>query len=104
ASDTAAFGASQKKRANKMGSWLASLPKPVAVFAANDLWGSELVQAARERGLRVPDDVALLGVDNEELLCELAHPPLSSIRLSGAQIGAAAVALLEDLLRGRRAP
>jgi LacI family transcriptional regulator len=104
ASDTVAFGASQKKRANVMGSWLASLPRPVAVFAANDLWGSELVQAVRERGLRVPDDVALLGVDNEELLCELAHPPLSSIRLSGAQIGAAAVALLEDLLRGRRAP
>ena len=98
-----ALGASQKKRAAAMGAWLASLPKPVAVFAANDLWGSELVQAAREHGLHVPDDVAILGCDNDELLCEIAHPPLSSIRIGAEQIGIAAVSLLEQLLRGKRA-
>src|SRR5205823_441749 len=98
----AAFGASQKARSAAMGTWLSSLPHPVAVLAANDLWGSELVQAARERRLHVPNDVAILGVDNEELLCELAHPPLSSIRIGGEQIGRAAVTLLEQLLRGKK--
>lgn len=93
---------SQKERASAMGQWLRSLPKPVAVFAANDLWGSELVQAARSIGLRVPDDVAILGVDNEELLCELAFPPLSSIRIGGEQIGRAAVTLLSEMIRGKK--
>lgn len=100
----AAFGGSQKKRAAAMGAWLALLPKPVAVFAANDLWGSELVQAARQQGLRVPDEVAILGVDNEELLCEIAHPPLSSIRIGAEQIGRRAVELLEQMLQGKPAP
>jgi LacI family transcriptional regulator len=99
-SDSMRAGSHQRRRAS-MGAWLASLQRPVAVFAANDLWGSELVQAARERGLRVPDDVAILGVDNEELLCELSHPPLSSIRMSTEQIGRAAVATLEKMLRSR---
>jgi LacI family transcriptional regulator len=95
---------SHERRRAAMGDWLASLPKPVAVFAANDLWGSELVQAARERSLRVPDDVAILGVDNEELLCELSHPPLSSIRMGTEQIGRKAVEVLEMLMRSKRAP
>jgi LacI family transcriptional regulator len=99
-----AFDRSHKRRSAAMGAWLASLPKPVAVFAANDLWGFELVQAARELRLHVPDDVALLGVDNEELLCEIAHPPLSSIRMGAEQIGHAAVSLLERLLLRQRIP
>ena len=98
----AAFDGSQQRRGAAMGGWLASLPKPLAVFVANDLWGSELIQAAREVGLRVPDDVAILGVDNEELLCEIAHPPLSSIRIGAERIGHVAVDALEQLLRGKR--
>jgi LacI family transcriptional regulator len=94
------FSSSQQERAAAMGAWLMSLPKPLAIFAANDLWGSELVQAAREFGLHVPNDVAILGVDNEELLCEISHPPLSSIRIGAEQIGRAAVELLERLLKG----
>jgi LacI family transcriptional regulator len=98
---SAPFAAAPRKRMPAMNAWLATLPRPLALFAANDVWGFELVQAAREVGLRVPDDVAILGVDNEELLCEIAHPPLSSIRLGAEQIGAAAVTLLDQLLRGR---
>jgi LacI family transcriptional regulator len=99
---SAVLGASQERRRAAMGDWIASLPRPLAVFAANDLWGSELIQAARERGLRVPGDVAIVGVDNEELLCEISHPPLSSIRIGSEQIGRTAVAMLEQLLRGKR--
>jgi LacI family transcriptional regulator len=93
-------GKSHRRQSAAMGEWLVSLPKPVAVFAANDLWGFELVQAARECGLHVPDDVAVLGVDNDELLCEISHPPLSSIRIGGEQMGQMAVEMLEKMLAG----
>lgn len=102
-SGAAAFAGSHERRAAAMSDWLRSLPKPVALFAANDLWGFELLQAARESGLHVPEDIAILGVDNEELLCEIAHPPLSSIRIGAEQIGRRAVTLLDDLLRGKSA-
>jgi LacI family transcriptional regulator len=99
-----AFGPSNERRAMAMGAWLKSLPRPLALFAANDLWGHELLQAAREVGLQVPEDVAILGVDNEELLCEIAHPPLSSIRIGGEQIGRLAVTTLDHLLRRKSPP
>jgi LacI family transcriptional regulator len=100
----AAIGGNLHRRQSaSMGEWLVSLPKPVGVLAANDLWGFELVQAARERELHVPDDVAILGIDNDELLCEISHPPLSSIRIGGEQMGQQAVALLERLLAGEAA-
>jgi LacI family transcriptional regulator len=91
-----------RRHAVEAGAWLRSLPKPLALFAANDLWGFELIQAARESGLNVPDDVAVLGVDNDELLCEVAHPPLSSIRIGGERMGRLAVSVLDDVLSGRR--
>jgi LacI family transcriptional regulator len=97
----AAFARSQQRRAAAMGEWLTSLPRPLALFVANDLWGSELIQAAREAGLRIPDDIAILGVDNEELLCEISHPPLSSIRIGAERIGQVAVDVLEQLLGGK---
>jgi LacI family transcriptional regulator len=98
----AAFDGPNQRRAAAMTTWLRSLPNPLALFVANDLWGFELLQAAREIGLAVPEDVAILGVDDEELLCEIAHPPLSSIRIGAEQIGRVAVSLLDELLRKKR--
>lgn len=95
-----AFRGPHRRRAAAMGTWLKSLPRPTALFVANDSWGFEIVQAVREAGLRVPDDVAVLGVDNEELLCEIAHPPLSSIPMASEQIGHTAVAILGRMLAG----
>ena len=95
-------GTPHRRQSAAMGEWLVSLPKPVGVLAANDLWGFELVQAARERGLHVPDDVAVLGIDNDELLCEISHPPLSSIKIGGEQMGQQAVSLLERLMAGKK--
>ncbi|HEY1685183.1 MAG TPA: XylR family transcriptional regulator [Tepidisphaeraceae bacterium] len=97
----AVFGDPSDRRTAAIGRWLRSLPRPLALFAANDLWGFELLQATRETGLQVPADVAILGVDNEELLCEISHPPLSSIRIGAEQIGRTAVTVLDDLLRGK---
>jgi LacI family transcriptional regulator len=98
----AAFEGSSKIRAAAMAAWLAAQRRPLALFVANDLWGFELLQATREIGLHVPEDVAILGVDNEELLCEIAHPPLSSIRIGAEQIGRHAVTLLEQLFRHKK--
>jgi LacI family transcriptional regulator len=88
----------------KVRRWLRSLPKPVGVFAPTDLWGVQLAEVCRQAGLRVPEEVALVGADNDALLCELSRPPLSSIALPARRIGYEAAALLARLLEGRAAP
>lgn len=80
--------------------WLKSLPKPAGLMACNDACGREVLQACRMAGLRVPDDVAVVGVDNDEMLCELSSPPLSSVALDLEKAGYEAAWLLEDLMNG----
>lgn len=84
--------------------WLRELPKPVGVFACHDVWGLQVVEACRLTGLKVPDEVAVIGVDNDDLLCELARPSLSSIMIPSERIGYEAAALLERLMRRAKAP
>lgn len=84
--------------------WVLDLPKPVGVFACNDIWGVQLSELCRKAGLRVPDDVAMVGVDNDDLLCELARPSLSSVAVPAEQIGFEAAALLDRMLAGRKPP
>jgi LacI family transcriptional regulator len=84
--------------------WLRGLPKPVGLLACNDICGQQVLNACREIGLLVPDQVAVLGVDNDDVVCNLSDPPLSSIDLNCARIGFEAAALLARLLRGRSAP
>src|SRR5262249_10324845 len=80
--------------------WLRALPRPVGVFAPSDDWGVQVSEACRQAGLRVPEDVALLGVDDDDLDCELTRPQLSSIILPAKRIGYEAAALLDRLLAG----
>jgi LacI family transcriptional regulator len=80
--------------------WLKSLPRPVGVMACNDICGREVLQACAAAGLRVPDDVAVVGVDNDELMCELSNPPLSSIALDVEKAGYEAARLLDSLMSG----
>lgn len=81
--------------------WLAGLPKPVGIMACNDVRARHALEACRTLGLRVPQDVALIGVDNDEMICELTDPPLSSVDQSARQIGYEAAAILERLMRAR---
>ena len=81
--------------------WLRSLPKPVGVMACNDACGREVLQACTTAGLRVPDDVVLVGVDNDELLCELSEPPLSSVALNVEQAGYEAAVVLDAMMSGQ---
>lgn len=84
--------------------WLAGLPKPVAVMAANDDLGLQLLDACRRKQIAVPDQVAVLGVDNDEYLCGLALPPLSSIDVNSEETGYRAAALLDRMMAGGSAP
>jgi LacI family transcriptional regulator len=81
-----------------MASWLKSLPKPVGVMACNDACGRDVLQVCASEGLRIPDDVAVIGVDNDEMLCELSNPPLSSVALDLDKAGYEAARLLNDLM------
>jgi LacI family transcriptional regulator len=81
--------------------WLAGLPRPVGVLASHDIQGVQLSEACRRAGLRVPDEVALLGVDDDDLFCEVARPTLSSVALPGERIGFEAARMLEGLLTRR---
>jgi LacI family transcriptional regulator len=80
--------------------WLRSLPKPVGLMACNDICGREVLQACAAAGLRVPDDVAVVGVDNDEMMCELSSPPLSSVALDLEKAGYEAAKLLDVLMSG----
>jgi LacI family transcriptional regulator len=84
--------------------WLASLPKPVGVMACNDDRGLEVLEACRDAGLHVPDEVAVLGVDNDEMLCGLSDPPLSSVDVGVERAGFEAAALLDRMMKGKRPP
>ena len=80
--------------------WLKALPKPVGVFACYDGRAVQVLEACQLLGLHVPDQVAVLGVDNDELVCELANPPLSSVQPNARRSGYEAAAVLARLMRG----
>lgn len=87
-----------------IGQWLTELPKPVAVFAFNDERGQQVLDACRRAGLAVPEEVAVLGVDNDEVLCALSPPPMSSVILNPRRGGWEAAALLMLLMQGEKIP
>lgn len=82
--------------------WLRALPKPVGIFAGYDIRGLQVLEACRRLELAVPDEVAVLGVDNDELLCDLADPPLSSVIPDVRRTGYEAAALLDRMMRGAK--
>lgn len=84
----------------QMSRWVLELPKPVGILACHDDRGHELLNACREVQVAVPDDVAVIGVDNDEVLCELSDPPLSSVNSNTEQIGYRAATLLDQMMAG----
>jgi LacI family transcriptional regulator len=82
--------------------WLKGLSKPVAVFAYNDGRGQQVLDACRRAGLSVPEEIAVLGVDNDDVLCALSPPPMSSIILNPHRTGWEAAALLGLMMKGEK--
>jgi LacI family transcriptional regulator len=82
--------------------WLQMLPKPVCVFACNDDYGVRILQSCKVAGLSVPEEIAVLGVDNDELICGLSRPSLSSIDLGFERSGFDAAKLLNETMTGKK--
>ncbi len=78
--------------------WLGALERPIGVLASHDIQGVQVSEACRRLGLKIPDDVALVGVDDDDLLCEMARPALSSVRLPAMRIGFEAATILDRLM------
>ncbi len=97
-------GANWEQEQARLARWLKKLPKPVGIMTGYDEHGLQVLNACRRIGLLVPDEVAVVGVLNDELLCGLASPPLSSVDLNPERIGYEAAALLDRLMAGAEPP
>lgn len=84
--------------------WITHLEKPTAIFASNDLPARQLTDLCRQAGYRVPDDLAILGTDNDKLECLLSRPPLSSVHTPREKIGYEAAKLLDQIMHGATPP
>ena len=78
--------------------WLKSLPKPIAIMACDDNQGNILIQACDLCGINVPFDVAIIGVDNDEILCNMSNPSMSTINVDIERGGAEAAAMAERMV------
>lgn len=86
---------------SRLADWLRKLPKPVGLMACYDIRAQQLLDLCRELGLQVPEQVAVIGWHNDELLCELCDPPLSSVIPNARRAGYEAAVILDDLMAGR---
>ena len=83
---------------DRLAGWLHGLSKPVGVAACNDDRGQRVLDACRRAGVHVPEEVAVVGMDNDEIVCAMASPPMSSVDVNAARIGFEATALLARLM------
>lgn len=88
----------------ELAQWLFSLPKPIALFACDDTFALQVSEICSQNNIQIPDDIALLGVDNDELICNLSDPPLSSIELDVEKGGYEAGKLIHKLIKEKAKP
>lgn len=87
----------------KLIEWLKQLPKPAAILASCDIFACHLINMAKEAGLNIPDEIAILGVNNDNALCNICDPPLSSIAFNFKKAGYDAAKLLDKIISGKEA-
>jgi LacI family transcriptional regulator len=95
---------SWEQEQEQLADWLRGLVRPVGIMACNDDRGQQLLDACRRAGVAVPDEAAVIGVDNDPILCGLATPPLTSIDVNAQRVGYEAASLLDRLMAGEPAP
>lgn len=93
---------SWEQEQERLAQWIKSLPRPLGVMACNDERGLQVLDACRRCGALVPDEVAVIGADNDEHLCDLSIPPLTSVDVNAEQIGYTAAALLDEMMQGKK--
>lgn len=84
---------------SELTTWLKSLPKPIAIMSCDDNQGNILLQACELCGIHVPFDVAIIGVDNDEILCNMSNPSMSTINVDIERGGADAAAVAERMVK-----
>ncbi len=84
---------------SELSEWLKSLPKPVAIMACDDDKAQHITEACNQAGIHIPEEVAVLGVDNDEMTCNLSDPPISSIHLDTERGGYEAAKLMDKLIK-----
>jgi LacI family transcriptional regulator len=91
-----------REQQRRLVKWLSGLPTPIGLFAVTDYRARQVLDACRQIGLRVPQQVAVIGVDNEEVICVHVQPQLTSVARNNQQEGYIAAAMLDQLLRGKK--
>jgi LacI family transcriptional regulator len=91
----------QKERA-ELAAWIQSLPRPVGILATYDIRGRQILDTCRELGISVPEEIAVIGVDNDELICDFSSPSLTSVQPDSVRTGYEAAALLDRLMQGEK--
>lgn len=94
-------GYSWNRDRRQMTIWLRKLPRPVGIMACYDIIAQQLLAICRDEGIAVPEEVAVIGVDNDRRLCELCDPPLSSVIPNTLKTGFEAAALLDRMMAGQ---
>ena len=89
---------------NRLREWLLSIPKPIAIMACDDNQGANLIEACHSVGIKIPSEVSVMGVDNDETLCSLGSTTLTSIQVDIEEGGRQAAALVERLVADPSAP
>ncbi len=84
--------------------WIRSLPRPCGIMACYDIRAQQVVEVCRNLSIAVPDEMAVVGVDNDELLCDLCDPPLSSVAPDTDRTGYTAAELLDRMMAGKKVP
>jgi LacI family transcriptional regulator len=84
--------------------WLRKLPRPIGIMACYDVRGQQVLEACRHLGIAVPDEVGVIGVHNDEVLCELSDPPLSSVIPNARRAGYEAASMLDRMMGGEKIP
>jgi LacI family transcriptional regulator len=93
-----------RRREDSLAQWLGDLPKPVGLMTCSDLCGQKVLRACSELGIAVPEQVAVVSVDNDDLLCELCDPPLSSVDPDFEKMGYESAAALDRIIRNEPPP
>ena len=100
--DTAQYEGLGLQDGNALMDWIKQLPKPIGLMACNDMRGQQTLDACRSIGVALPDEIAVIGVDNDEVLCNLSTPPLSSVAPNAERIGYEAAVLLSRMMAGAK--
>ena len=89
---------------NRLREWLRMIPKPIAIMACDDNQGANLIEACHGIGIKIPEEVSVIGVDNDESLCSLGSTTLTSIQIDIEEGGRQTAALVERLVADPKAP